>query len=289
MKKHFRLYLQDPPAAFPDIDAEQIVFGHKLHQWRERMGISINAEPKKDETAEKIKNKQTSYQQFVDVFARWKTETHRNFHDWYVEETIGYAKGMLESIKKHLERQRNLPEKFLQTGQVDINDVLPPPAWELVEDLLRITRETGLSMEDGGRKVLEYLQLPNLEKIPAIRIGSLLYAAIADQAARGRRDPPSPGVMVDVDMISGFLPYSDAMFVDKENASFLEDGRVQGKLGYPTKIYSLRNKQDFLKHLDELWENADPAHMEMVRNVYGDTWTDPYLTILEHEGEEKTE
>lgn len=281
IKKHFRLYLKDSSAAFPPVDPEEISIG-ELYEWQNKMKIAINMEPKDEETNRKQTNKQNTYDQFKAVFGRWQTEKNRKFDDWYREETQGFITGTIQVVQRHLKRQQELPEKFLKTGQVDIEDVLPPPAMDLIRDMHNITLQAGYNSQQGYDKMREYLQLPILEKVPAIRIGSLLYAAIADQAAKGRKEIPSPGVTVDVDMISAFLPYCDAMFVDKENAALLEDGRVKAKIEYPTKIFSLRNKEEFLRHLDELLANADPAHIELVKNVYGDSWTKPYTTILEH-------
>ncbi len=288
MIKHFKAFLLNPKANFPAIDPAEIVMG-RLYDWHERMKISINMQPKDEEVQEKLASKQKSYEQFVNVFNRWQTEQSKKFDDWYQEETRGYIMGTIQAIKQFYIRRQQLPQKYLETGDIDLNDVFPPSSLELIEGLRDTALREGCTTEEAYNKIGEYLQWQNIEAVPAIRIGSLLFAAIADQAAKGRKVPPTPGVMVDVNMISAFLPYCDAMFVDNENAALLEDGRVKARIGYPAKIYSRRNKEQFLAHLDEILGVADPDHIKLVRDVYGDDWMKPYIKILEHENEDKDE
>ena len=149
--------------------------------------------------------------------------------------------------------------------------------------MIHVAYEEGVpDTPEALKKISEYLNSEYLELIPSIRIGAALYAAIADLAAKGMRRLPTKGVFVDIKMIESFLPYCDAMFVDDENTALLQDGRVKTKIRYPTKMFSQRNKEEFLKHLDDILNSADPSHIDLIKQVYGEDWTQPFVTILEH-------
>jgi Zn ribbon nucleic-acid-binding protein len=279
--EHFESYLKGHPEIEPATEPEKIVHG-ELHEWHGRMHISINMKPKKEQVDESQKSKTKTYQSFLQVFDRWKTEKHKKFDDWYKEENGGFASGTILAIRKHYEKQAALPEKMMRGKQLDLNDVFPPPSLSLVQAMQYTARKNGLTdNSEIFAKIRAYLFSDNLDHIPVIRIGSLLYAALADQAAKGRTNPPSPGVVVDVNMISSLLPYCDAIFVDKENAALLGDGRVKGKLNCQTKIFSLRNKEEFLQYLDEVISSVTPEHLTHLKNYYGSDWDKPYMKILE--------
>lgn len=278
--EHFGNFLRSAPDVAPVTLPEKIAQG-KLHEWNGRLQISINMKPRAEEVSEVMQGKARTYQNFLEIFERWKTETGKGFDDWYKEETDGFATGTMGVIQDFARRKAQAPEKFLRDGTVNLNDLLPPPSVWLIEAMQWTAQKEGITdPAEVFKKIGEYLFSDKIELVPGIRIGSLLYAALADQAAHGRTQPPSKGVIVDVDMISSFLPYCDAMFIDKENAALLDDGRVKKKLGVGTHIYSLRDREAFLSYLDGILTTADPKHFELVEQTYGPGWKDPYLTIL---------
>lgn len=278
--EHFDNYLKGHPEIEPTTEPEKIVHG-ELHEWHGRMHISVNAKPRDEEVTETNKAKAETYKRFLEVFERWKTDTHKKFDDWYREENRGFATGTMQVIRKHFERRAQLPERVARGEELSLNDLFPPASLGLIEAMQVTARRAGMTdLSEIMRKIGEYLFSENLDHIPVLRIGSLLYAALADQAAHGRTKPPSQGVVVDVNMISSLMPYCEAIFVDKENAALLADNRVKNRLGCNTRIFSLRNKEEFLQYLDEVIASASTEHTDHLNNYYGPSWQEPYMTIL---------
>ncbi len=279
--EHFANYLNGQPEIEPIAEPSTIVHG-ELHQWQGLMQISVNMKPGEEEVRETEKSKTETYQRFLSVFERWKKEGHKKFDDWYWEENGGFATGTMQSIQKHIQRRATLPEKVARGEEISLDDIMPPPSSSLLQAMQLTARRAGLTDQtEIMQKIGEYLFSKNLDHVPAIRIGSLLYAALADQAARGRTNPPSRGVVVDVNMISSLLPYCDAIFVDKENAALLSDKRVSARLRCEARIFSLRNKEEFLTYLDEVIASAPTSHIDHLNNYYGPRWDRPYMTVLE--------
>ena len=81
-------------------------------------------------------------------------------------------------------------------------------------------------------------------------------------------------------MLSAYLPYCDAMFVDKEMHGLLDEPPLKTALNYGTKVFSPRSKQDFLDFLDQIENSAPAEHMAKVREVYGDGWEKPYVEVF---------
>ena len=281
MQKHFRNFLKGKPEIPPETEPREIVLG-ELNKWRPHIEISINAKPKKEEVEETIKQKEASYASFVPVYKRWQTEKGKKFDDWYEEENGGFGKGTILAVQKFADRRSKLEENFIKTGKVDLSDVLPWPSVELVNVLGSEAMKEGIKDDfEVMKKIVEYLNSKHIGIVPSIRIGSSIYAAIARDAANGRTNLPSKGVFVDLKVISGFLPYCEAMFLDNENAAFLNDHQVKTKIGYSAQVFSRRNKEEFLTYLDDMLANADPAHLETIKKVYGEDYLKPYVKILE--------
>lgn len=283
MEKHFKNYLHEKPTEFPKVDPSEIVHGD-LNHWHDWMRISVNSKPGKEEVEEKMKKKEKLYKEhFLPIFETWKNEKNVKFEDRYLNETRSFVTAIIQVTAKHLARQAELHQKIQAGEQIELEDILPPPSVELIVSLSNIAkRELKIDNNEAIKKVGEYLNSGYLNVIPSMRLNSALYALIADQAANGRIRPPSQGVHVDIQMISSFLPYCDAMFIDNENADFLKDGRIKTKIGYPTKIFSRKTKKEFLDYLDSLLSSMSQEHRDLLSRVYGENYLEPYITILEN-------
>jgi hypothetical protein len=116
-------------------------------------------------------------------------------------------------------------------------------------------------------------------------IATRLFASIAHRAANGQKRPPNRGMANDIGIVSSLLPYCDAMFIDNECRAMLENIPKKHAVPYSTRVFSLREGDTFLEYLRNIEESADKQILADVREVYGEDWPTPFLTMYEVERE----
>ena len=89
--------------------------------------------------------------------------------------------------------------------------------------------------------------------------------------------------MNDINTISSLLPYCDAMFVDKEGWTYLNEQPLARELNTNGRVFSLGNKDQFLDYLDGVKDSASPEHLTLINQIYGEPT--PYITLYKSEEE----
>ena len=158
----------------------------------------------------------------------------------------------------------------------------PPPAVLLVTSIRETFSLSGLSEGDAWHKTIEYLKCADMSEVLFFRISAMLYAALARKASSGQLRMPSQGMMNDIRAISAMLPYCNAMFLDKECTALLNEQPLRTRLGSGTKVFSLNTKDEFVSFLNLIEAQAPREHLDKVREVYGDDWRKPYVTMYAH-------
>jgi hypothetical protein len=69
--------------------------------------------------------------------------------------------------------------------------------------------------------------------------------------------------------------------VDRECKRYLEIIATESDLLPATRFYSIDQGQDLLAYLEEIEASADPAHLDLVGQVYGPTWPEPFTALYE--------
>ncbi len=178
-----------------------------------------------------------------------------------------------------------------QDNDFNLDDLLPPPANNLLENLLRIAKSKGLSDQEAPVILVKYFKdVDALLEVPKIRIGSVMFASLARNAVLGKKNPPKS--LNDVGFISSYLPYCDALFVDIESAGILRELPKETPSSlrlkeFDAKVFSLNEKDEFLDYLDKLVEEIPPDQLEVLKDIEGEDYTKPYWDIIEREKLEK--
>ena len=212
----------------------------------------------------------------VPIFERWQSEPDRRFEDWYEEEWRGQASALIELERR---TQRRMMLAAIGQGGVDLGDISNHGVMTLF-DIRRELRHRGCGEGELQEQILAFLGSSEFEATPSVRIGAMMYAAVARQAAHGgRKKPPTRGFSTDVSVISSLLPYCDAIFVDNDCRNILSENPLRDRINYGTAVFSMSNKDEFLKYLAESRKEATADHMSAVREVYGQNCGIPYTGI----------
>ena len=114
-------------------------------------------------------------------------------------------------------------------------------------------------------------------------ISTRLFAAIAYAAANHQRNPPDRGIFNDINVVSAYLPYCDAMLIDNRIRAMVQSLPRAYALNYSCRLFSKSNGQEFLAYLCSIEQDADPFVLALVRQVYGEDWPRPFLSMYDVE------
>ena len=112
-----------------------------------------------------------------------------------------------------------------------------------------------------------FLHSSDVRTTPCLDISCRLWATIA-QKERSPKGPRSPKASdsYDVDMISHYAPFCDAMFVDNEFRGMATEGQVGVTQRYGVKLFSEKKdgRDEFLEYLDTISASATDNHWDKV-------------------------
>jgi len=258
-----------------NLDVHSVVYG-KINEWQDRFIVSVNMQYGTDWIEDLRRDREKLHKGLSRVFERWQSEKDKSFNDWFEKESGDFGSLTMKIYMCYVKR---LDEIRTGTIKPTINDMLPSSTVLMVRDIQDIFEKAGVPDSDIWQKTFEYLSSPSLKEIPFIKISSMLYAALARKAASGRKKLPSTGMANDIEIISVLLPYCDAMFIDKECHGYLKERPLCNAIDFGTNIFSLTNKEDFLKYLNDIENNTPKDHFDQIEKIYGKTWREPYLTL----------
>lgn len=257
-----------------EISINYVVHG-TINEWQGRFRISVDMGGEDQDAIDNNNFKNNLYNNMLGIFTRWQSEKNRNFKDWYEEERNAVGPSILKAYFQGLTKIKdgNYDESILNfmTSFVSI----------LITELSSLLKEKGYGENDSWLKLVEYFNSEYFKETPHIKITSMLYASIAKSAANGRKNPPTPGMDSDIEVISCYSGYCDAMFLDKECHSYLNQQPLKDELGLGNKSYSVNNKEDFLKYLQSILDNCPKQHLKLIDEVYGKDWGEPFVEMFE--------
>ena len=131
--------------------------------------------------------------------------------------------------------------------------------------------QRGVPRGESGSAVTKFLDWPGNERQPTHRISAYLFAALAWRISSGQRPNVKASVLNDFTAISTYAPYVDAMFVDNQCASLLNEGRLRTELTYNARIFSLSSRDEFLQYLTDLGDSAAGDVRADADDIYGKT------------------
>ncbi len=243
------------------ISRDDVIRG-RLDRWNDRLRITAHM----DHWSGRIRRRRDFRDRAHAILQRlwdqeWASEPEMPFEDRFQEQRRVAAEAAIIAYEQHR------------------------PGWpfQLFRWVLRRLEQKGVPPEARREEAVRFLYSEPALRAPQNHLESLLYAGLARRAGLGQKCPDR-GTPNDIKFISAYLPYCDAMFIDKQFDLLLSEPPVAPRVkDHPARIFSSRNRHDFLSYLAELEAEADPDHVSLVVRTYGEGWLQPYRSMLAHE------
>jgi len=292
VEQHFEGWLENRKVVFA-LEPEDIAFDRNLHSWSVGLRVSVGGGPYPGQLENLQKSNTATKEQLKNVWSRWQAEKSVNFTERVREETLGMGKGLISAAKQFAERRTAAVSKMARGEgyEIDLDDFLPPMTNDVIDSIVRVARTKKMPEEQIPTAIIKYFtDADALLEVPQIRISSVMFAGWAHRAANGKKEAPKS--TTDVQFISSYLPYCDALFVDKESAEILtlfpknapEHLRLRE---FPARIFSLNNRDKFLEYLDQIVAEIPEGQIAILKDMSGDDYAEPYWTIIEHDKAER--
>ncbi len=141
---------------------------------------------------------------------------------------------------------------------------------QLVHWLACEVQKVRLEENDPVSIVEDFFKSKFMSFVPFIDIQSRLWASIAMQTQSDKhpRNPKSSDGY-DVDAVSYYAPYCDAMFLDEEFRGLASKGTVDVPGRYHVKLFSAKHRNEFMDYLEHIRQlSLVPEHIERLALVY---------------------
>ena len=224
-------------------------------------------------------NKRLSKEHLAAVAKRWQGEDPATaFKGERARELQAQGATWLAQLDRHY--TRFLQTMFEKGGsaamQVGYDDA--PFAVYLQTQLDRLFQqdpESGTSksvVELIHPRTRDFLTGDAIQTIPYSVIKSALWAGLARRYAADMTKAPDQGMATDVEYMSSFLPYVDAMYVDKRCWQLATSNPVRDSIaeaGHVGQLFSTLNFEEFEAYLDEIEATVDDERRGFVDLIYG--------------------
>jgi hypothetical protein len=270
-----------------DLNPERITTG-SLHRWQGRYMVTVSMHSPPEQVSG-LRQRRTRLNRSL---ARWFDEcrqrTDKSFDYALRIEFDGYRDVLLGAYQDALDRGNELLRQYeAATGEAlpsHIENVALPvgPGGEQVRLILEVLKGRGIAKGEIAKILSDFFDSEHFRKMPIHAISTRMFAVIAHAAANHQRRAPDQGTANDIDLVSAYLPYCDAMLIDKRTRAMLENGVPRKHaLNYPCRLFSPNVGSEFVAYLKSVEEEADPLILALVRQVYGEEWLKPFVTMLD--------
>ena len=261
--QHLDAYLKGEEPSRPDCDVDEILHGHR-YTWSPDLHITVNMDCSGFVDNTRLA-REKSAEAFAPLFDAWARD--KPTFEMALNNELGtLARSSAEAYLHFME----MAAAGEASGNIHefMNGALAP-AVTLIHELNRQFVH-GTAPQSTLRETVKFLNWSKNHSLPHHWIFAQLFAAIAGRLAHGRKRRPSRGMMNDIKAISLYGPYVDAMFLDNECASLLEEKAVRRGVKLKARIFCLRRSADFLAYLRELVDSTPQEVIDAARELYGE-------------------
>ena len=239
-------------------------FTRDPHRWHDVFALDIDSESSPEFISNERKYKTAVLQDATALYSN-PQYMRRSFKEHVQEEIRGAARALITTL------HRNMREILEKAGDQELPTFfllqqLPPEGQILFTILSTLRAQWGDTQ--CFQKLDEFLRSAQFASMPQVRIKAVLAAAVAGiPGGKGRK--PKKGDVYDLEAISSYMPYCDAMLLDNEMRSLGCQSNVHLDRDYETKLFSAKTFRNMLDWLDDV-EESMPSHVrQIVSDVYG--------------------
>ena len=277
----------DGRTADHDLNPERITNG-SLHQWQGRYLVSVSMNHPPEQVSGLRQRRARLNKSLANWFDECRQRADKSFDHALRIEFDGYRDVLLGAYQDMVNREKEL----LCLYEAAMGAALPShienvaplvgPGSEQARLILEVVKARRISKREIARILSDFLDSEHFRNMPIHAISTRLFAAIAHAAANHQRRRPDQGTANDIDLVSAYLPYCDAMLIDNRTRAMLESGVPRRyALNYSCRLFSPNIGNEFVAYLGSVEEEADPLILALVRDVYGDEWLKPFVTMFD--------
>jgi transcription elongation factor Elf1 len=229
----------------------QNAFLRDINNWEDYFWIDVTRHPIDTEKARK--SKEDSVRKLLALFHEWRTQ-NTTFEQDQKFELIDGAKTLLQIYDEVTERLANDDFTVLFNK---------PEGAGLIEDLLLFDEDT-LDIKNRSKRVIQFLNSKYYYEIPCEYISSGLFAALKQRVKKGhylneeKAKKKLSGVFYDIEFISIYTPYCDAMFIDNPMFDLVNEPKLSLTKKFNTSFFARKNWGEFLDYLTKIKEQKTP-------------------------------
>jgi hypothetical protein len=251
---------EQPPSLGTDVDA---IISRTRNDWLPIYHINVNSDYsmfapglRQDKAVT-----EASLKQLADDWVK----TRPTFADLLKNELSSYGSAMREALRAQISQTQAAIASDDPASVLDIRFGLI----SRYKQLTALFERSGVPANDAFKEVLRFLDWPGNQQQPAHKIFAYLFAALGWRISSGQRPEMNASILNDFSAISTYAPYVDAMFVDRQCAFLLKQGRLRTELSYKARIFSMADPQEFLDYLKDLGDSAPKDVQELAHELYG--------------------
>jgi len=255
----FKRFLSGDKSAFP-IEAADVL-KNDLNTWDNYFWVDVSRPYNNVDLRRKLKEQ--SIDELVNIFADWR-KGNSNFEEDRRSEIQGALRSYLQLYLEMVFR--------LSKGDF-MADIDSPIDTFVVENLMYQDSDT-IEYNKRLERVIVYLNSSYFEEVPYEWISSGLFAVLRDRVKRGQYQNPNKakktlsGFFYDVQFISAYAPYCQAMVVDNMMFDFVNDKLLDLTKRFGTRFFARSNWDVFLSYVDSLRAKVTPELQRGLNLVY---------------------
>jgi len=218
------------------------------------------------------------YSQYADGIRIFRGEVHEGMKN--LAETWAEKKPSFEDVlENEFAAFGRVKKTSLEECRLKVSNPMSNPMYLLTMSnsqiflefsaLKAVLEKRGIPEAEHIGNIEEFWDWEKNREIPQNKFSSYLFAAIARRVAMGERKIIDKGLMNDVNTISTYAPYMNAMFIDKTCAALLTEEPLISELEYKARIFSLSDTDAFITYLKEIEAGTPDNVRELAARIYG--------------------